>query len=326
MNTEIETMKLPGVLVHRKPKGETVPGAQAARQAHTSLAVAAADELVDLFSDAVNKSFKADISDALHHERVAKLLLDVDLEAQLSVENCHRVFKRCYGFKTWLYAPEDGSYLLVRLPIRPACAPSHRRHARRCARAFDARRLTYPLLVGSPGIRGMIREGITAYYAPLQSILKDVHQLTVSAFVISLEEAKILQAPGNESLKQLMEEQALESIEAWRRSTWQQLSANLHAEHEFPAPERFRSLKASIDRLLEHEANVQAERLVEHYRNMIDVAMKRMSVSDMRKRELASHALPASAVGAVGSKAMLPTPVGAFYMGWLEKKNRFGGY
>ena len=172
----------------------------------------------------------------------------------------------------------------------------------------------------------MIREGITAYYAPLQSILKDVHQVTVSAFVISLEEAKILQAPGNESLKQLMEEQALESIEAWRRSTWQQLSANLHAEHEFPAPERFRSLKASIDRLLEHEANVQAERLVEHYRNMIDVAMKRMSVSDLRKRELASHALPASAVGAVGSKAMLPTPVGAFYMGWLEKKNRFGGY
>ena len=58
-------MKLPGVLVHRKSKGETLPGAQAARLAHTSLAVAAADELVDLFSDAVNKSFKADISDAL---------------------------------------------------------------------------------------------------------------------------------------------------------------------------------------------------------------------------------------------------------------------
>lgn len=143
------------------------------------------------------------------------------------------------------------------------------------------------------------------------------------ALSLVLQEAKILQTPGNESLKQLMEEQALDSIEAWRSSTWQQLSANLHAEHEFPAPERFRGLKSSIDRLLEHEANAQAERLVEHYRNMIDVAMKRMSVSDLRRRELASHALPVSAVTANG-KPSQPVPIGEFYMGWLEKKNRFG--
>lgn len=131
-------------LLGRKKTKSATNAVDLARQRHTSLAVSAADELVDLFHDCVNKSFKADISDALHHERVAKLLLEVDLEAQLSVENCHRVFKRCYGFSTWLYAPEDG-------------------------------------------IRGMIREGITAYYAPLQQILKDVHELTVSAFSMSLE-------------------------------------------------------------------------------------------------------------------------------------------
>ena len=257
-------------------------GVEVARQNFTKVAIECSTELIDLFTDAVNKSFKSDISDALHHERVAKSLKEVNIDEHLSIENTHRVFKRCYGWKTWLYAPEDG-------------------------------------------IRGMIKEGIAAYYAPLQGILNDVHDLTLSAFEMSMEEATILQAPGNETLKQLMEDQAVDSISSWRDSTWQQLSANLHAEHEFPAPETFRRLKSSIDRLLEHEANAQAERLVEHYRNMIDVAMKRMSMSDLRRRELSSHALPAALV-AGGGKGVAATPpaIGEFYMGWLEKKSRFG--
>ena len=258
---------------------------EVARQHFTATAIECSTELIDLFNDAVNKSFKSDISNALHHDRVAKSLMEVDIDQHLSIDNCHRVFKRCYGWKTWLYAPEDG-------------------------------------------IRGMIREGIAAYYAPLQGILKDVHDLTLSALEMSLEEATTLQAPGNETLKQVMEDQAVESINSWRDSTWQQLSANLHAEHEFPAPQTFRRLKSSIDSLLEHEANAQAERLIEHYRNMIDVAMKRMSMSDLRRRELSSHALPGALVGEGGEGgkgvAGKPPAVGEFYMGWLEKKNRFG--
>ena len=255
---------------------------EVARQNFTKVAIECSTELIDLFADAVNKSFKSDISNALHHERVAKSLMEVNIDEHLSIDNCHRVFKRCYGWKTWLHAPEEG-------------------------------------------IRGMIKEGIAAYYAPLQGILDDVHDLTLSAFELSLEEATTLQAPGNETLRQLMEDQAIESIKSWRDSTWQQLSANLHAEHEFPAPQTFRRLKSSIDSLLEHEANAQAERLIEHYRNMIDVAMKRMSMSDVRRRELSSHALSGTLIAEGGKgDAAKPPAIGEFYMGWLEKKSRFG--
>ncbi|MEO2194271.1 MAG: hypothetical protein ABGY24_17695, partial [bacterium] len=45
---------------------------EVARQHFTATAIECSTELIDLFNDAVNKSFKSDISNALHHDRVAK--------------------------------------------------------------------------------------------------------------------------------------------------------------------------------------------------------------------------------------------------------------
>ena len=249
------------------------------RKRYTSLVVACAEEFIDIFSDACNQSFKSDISAAIHHQRIEKVLRDVDITDMLSVESAHRIFKRAYGWKTWIHAPEEG-------------------------------------------VRGMIRESITMYYGPLKQILSDVHTITREACAMALEECQLLQAPGNEALKQLMEEQAYDAIDCWKTITWDQLARNLHAEVEFPAPERFRSLRASIDRLLQHEAMMQAQRLVQHYQNMIEISMKSLAlggndIAAMRRNELTSHAINPSLTKE-------PIAMAEFYMGWLEKRNRFG--
>lgn len=249
------------------------------RKRYTSLVVACADEFIDIFSDACDRSFKSDISAAIHHQRIEKVLQDVDIADMLTVESAHRIFKRCYGWRTWIHAPEEG-------------------------------------------VRGMIRESITMYYGPLKEILSNVHTITKEACAMAMEECELLQAPGNEALKQIMEDQAYQAIDSWKTTTWDQLARNLHAEVEFPAPERFRSLRTSIDQLLQHEAMMQAQRLVQHYQNMIEISMKSLAlggkdIAAMRRDELTSHAI---------SPGVMKEPIAMaeFYMGWLEKKNRFG--
>ena len=280
---ENSTMKIIPVF-QQSPRRETRDKSTAdankeQRKQYTSLVVACAEEFIDIFSDACNHSFKSDIAAAIHHQRIEKVLQDVNIADMLSVESAHRIFKRCYGLRTWIYAPEEG-------------------------------------------VRGMIRESITMYYDPLKQILSDVHKITREACSISIEECQLMQAPGNEALKQLLEEQAYDAIDCWKTTTWDQLARNLHAEVEFPAPERFRSLRASIDRLLEHEAMMQAQRLVQHYQNMIEISMKGLSlagkdIASMRRSELTSHAINPN-------MTKEPIAMDEFYMGWLEKRNRFG--
>jgi hypothetical protein len=251
---------------------------------YTSMVVECSEEFIDLFSDACNSSMKSEISEAIHHQRIHKVLKQVDVNDQLTVESAHRIFKRCYGWRTWIHAPEEG-------------------------------------------VRGMIRESITLYYAPLKLILDDVDGITREACAMAFEECTMLNTPANEGLKQLMEQQAYESIDEWKMTTWEQLARNLHAEVEFPAPERFRALRSSIDRLLEQEAMMQAERLVQHYQNMIQISMKSLSLrqSDivaMRRDEIGSHAILTS--HNIAQTEDVVVPHAEFYMGWLEKKNRFG--
>ena len=250
---------------------------------YTSMVVDCSEEFIDLFSDACNSSMKSEISEAIHHQRIHRVLKEVDVNDKLTVESAHRIFKRCYGWRTWIHAPEEG-------------------------------------------VRGMIRESITLYYAPLKLILDDVDGITREACAMAFEECTILNTPANEGLKQLMEQQAYESIDEWKMTTWEQLARNLHAEVEFPAPERFRALRSSIDRLLEQEAMMQAERLVHHYQNMIQISMKSLSLrqSDivaMRRDEIGSHAILTSHHA---DTEEVVVPHAEFYMGWLEKKNRFG--
>lgn len=244
--------------------------------------VECAEEFIDLFSDACNSSLKSEIATAIHHQRIHRDLQQVDMESHLHVDSVHRIFKRCYGWRTWIHAPEEG-------------------------------------------VRGMIRELITLYYDPLKRVLDDVHGITRKAAELAMEECELLKAPRNEGLKQLMEEQAYESIDEWKDKTWDQLSRNLHAEVEFPDPQRFQSLRRAIDTLLEEESRKQTERLINHYQNMIQISMKSLKLQHadivaMKRESLSSHTINLEA----RSVAAEPLACAQFYMGWLEKKNRFG--
>ncbi|KAI8104013.1 hypothetical protein M9435_006539 [Picochlorum sp. BPE23] len=251
-------------------------------KAYTAMVVECAEEFIDLFSDACNSSLKSEIATAIHHQRIHRDLQQVDMQSHLHMDSAHRIFKRCYGWRTWIHAPEEG-------------------------------------------VRGMIRELITLYYAPLKRVLDDVHGITCKAAELAMEECELLKAPSNEGLKQLMEEQAYESIDDWKDRTWDQLSRNLHAEVEFPDPQRFRNLREAIDDLLEEESRKQTERLINHYQNMIQISMKNLKLQHadivaMKRDSLSSHAVNLEA----RSVAAEPLACAQFYMGWLEKKNRFG--
>ena len=141
---------------------------------------------------------------------------------------------------------------------------------------------------------------------------------------MAIEESKALQSPKNEALKNLIEEQALETISDWKNATWEQLSRNLHAELEFPAPERFRRLKSSIDRLLEQESMKQAERMAAHYQHMLEVSLNNLKLQQADIRTMKRDVVTSHAILDKKNAPMEEPEWTEFYMGWLDKQNRFG--
>lgn len=252
---------------------------------YTETVVAAAEEFIDLFADACNSSMKSKISDAIHHQKIERVLKDVDVSSHLTVESAYATFKRAYGWRTWIHAPEEG-------------------------------------------VRGLIRETITLYYAPLRMVLDEVHQCTLEASMLAMEECTLLQGVKNENMKRAVEDQVLESLKEWNKATWEQLSRNLHAEVEFPAPERFRALREYIDQLMEKESIKQAERLSIHYRHMLEASLRKLKLSESNLKEMKQDILSSHAVQGIenkeGPEIHAKPEWTEFYMGWLEKKNRYG--
>ena len=264
----------------KKPNGQ-VNEQDEEYQKYTGLVVDVSNEFIDLFSDACNSCLKSKISETIHHQRIRKILQDIDMSKNLTVDAAHCTFKRCYGWRTWIHAPEEG-------------------------------------------VRGLIRETITLYYAPLKGVLEEFESITKEACVMAIEESKTLQSPKNEALKNLIEEQALETISDWKNATWEQLSRNLHAELEFPAPERFRKLKASIDRLLEQESMKQAERMAAHYQHMLEVSLNNLKLQQADIRAMKRDVVTSHAILDKKNVPMEEPEWTEFYMGWLDKQNRFG--
>lgn len=211
------------------------------------------------------------------------------------------MFKRCYGVRHWLLAPEEGT-------------------------------------------RGVLRASLQLYEAPLRQILMEMHDITLEAAKLAMKSSAKTDAAARghgstrksslaeDSVRHLLLDQADNLVEQWRDQTWEQLRRNLHAEAEFPAPERFSKLKSRLQELLGAEAAKQAARQNEVYKRMLMETLHQLQNSTSMKSPLA-NSLPPPPLGKAAAAAAParvvkeePPSWSEFFMGWLMKQNRHGQF
>ena len=169
----------------------------------------------------------------MHPDHIRAALATVNIDAVLGKENAHLIFKMSYGWRSWLLAPEDG-------------------------------------------VRGLLRACLQLYEAPLRAILAEVRDLSLEAVRSSARRSskgtrgqERSTAAAAETIQQLLLDQAESLVRGWHDQTWDQLGRNLHAEAEFPAPERFSKLKSRLQQLLAAAASAQTAKLNEEYKRML---------------------------------------------------------
>lgn len=213
----------------------------------------------------------------MHPDTIRRALSSINLDKALGHEEVHQVFKRCYGVKHWLVAPEEG-------------------------------------------VRGVLRASLQLYEAPLRKILTEMTEITLEAAKLAMKSSAKATHRGQESLKKysfaddalrhLLLDQAENLVEQWRDQTWEQLRRNLHAEAEFPAPERFAKLKSRLQELLGAEAAKQAARQNEIHRRMLLDTLHQLQNANIK-----------SPFAPIKEE---PPSWSEFFMGWLMKQNRHG--
>ncbi|KAG7667832.1 hypothetical protein KSW81_005750 [Nannochloris sp. 'desiccata'] len=250
-----------------------------------------ADSFINAFIVVCSTQFKSQISQKVHPDTIRTALSSINLDESLGHEEVHQVFKRCYGVKHWLLAPEDG-------------------------------------------VRGVLRASLQLYEAPLRHILMEMTEITLEAANLAMKSNAKAATRGQGSMKkssladdavrQLLLDQAENLVEQWRDQTWEQLRRNLHAEAEFPAPERFAKLKSRLQELLGAEAAKQAARQNETYKRMLLDTLQQLQNTTIK-----SHLplLPPSSTKTAPPTAPVkeePPSWSEFFMGWLMKQNRHG--
>lgn len=229
--------------------------------------------------------FKPQISLKVHPDTIRAALATVDLDAVLAKQNAYIIFKRSYGWRSWLLAPEEG-------------------------------------------VRGLLRACLQLYEPPLRHLLAEVRDLTLEAAKLSSKRSSKAArgqerstAAATETIQQLLLDQADSLVRGWYDQTWEQLSRNLHAEAEFPAPERFSKLKSRLQQLLAVAAASTTARRNEEYKRMLQETLHTLENRGLKQQVQAPVMVqPETAIEEVEE----PPSWSEFYMGWLEKKNRHG--
>jgi hypothetical protein len=248
----------------------------------------AADSFINAFVIACSTQFKSQISQKVHPDTIRTALSSVNLNDVLGFEQVHAVFKQCYGIRTWLSAPEEG-------------------------------------------VRGVLRATLQLYEAPLRQILVEMHEITLEAAKLAMKNSikADSRAQGRKSLiaddttRSLLLDQAENLVEQWRDETWDQIRRNIHAEAEFPAPERFSKLKSRLADLLGAEAAQQAARQNEVYKRMLlDTLQQLQNTNPAKPLGYPSSSTKTAAPAAV--KKEEPPSWSEYFMGWLMKQNRHG--
>jgi len=255
------------------------------------------DDFIANFALVCNTDYKSELSGSLHHNYIRDILSKVDLEQVLGNNAAYSTFKTAYGFKTWLTAPEEG-------------------------------------------VRGLLREAIQLHTPPLHGVLDEVHKTLVRAVNLSMKRTgrrrKMSKDSGgrffDDSMNHLLLDQALNVVGEWRDQTWDQISRNLHAEAEFPAPERFAILKARLQQLLGAAATKRAARLAAEHKRQLAASLGYSL--DALPEPAGTNAAPKIPPTDVSSFTSAAAPAAAvqddipswseFYMGWLDKKSRRG--
>jgi PH domain len=254
-----------------------------------------ADFFINEFIVVCSTQFKSQISQKVHPDTIRTALASVKLDDVLVVEEVHQVFKQCYGVKHWLLAPEDGT-------------------------------------------RGVLRAALQLYEAPLRQILVEMTDITLEAAKLAMKSSAkaASRAQGgmkksslaDDAVRHLLLDQAENLVEQWRDQTWEQLRRNLHAEAEFPAPERFAKLKSRLQELLGAEAAKQAARQNEVYKRMLLDTLHQLQNTNVNSKSplpLVHPSLPpTSTKTAAVIKKEEPPSWSEFFMGWLLKQNRHG--
>jgi len=164
------------------------------------------------------------------------------------------------------------------------------------------------------GVRGLLRGALLLYASPLKAALRCAHEATVEAATHAADVAKLSEA---DSMKHMLLDQALSLLDEWQNTTWEQLNRNIHAEAEFPAPDRFARLKSKLTGLMAKSAAKNATQQLEKYKVMLMAGLNR---SD----NLIKPSLSAFALQTEEDTESLVNQWSEFYMGWLEKCNRRG--
>lgn len=170
------------------------------------------------------------------------------------------------------------------------------------------------------GVRGLLRGALLLYASPLKTALHCAHQATVEAATHAADVANLSEA---DSMKQLLLDQALSLLDDWEQTTWEQLNRNIHAEAEFPAPDRFARLKSTLTSLMAESAAKNAAKQLEKYKLMLTAGLATTAI----KGEEVKSPLMTPSRSANEERVPKPEPVhqwSEFYMGWLEKCNRRG--
>ena len=237
----------------------------------------------------------------MNSDTIKSALESVNLDAVLSRDNAHLVFRRCYGFRSWLFAPEEGVRGLL-----SACLELYKKPLESTVSEIHALTIQAAKLAMKRCSKLRHHRHHTTTHP--QQTIDTIHPLLLS--------------------------QAMSQIEGWKKSTWHQLMRNLHAESMFPSPHHFALLKSRLQQILvKAAAKHVADKNVE-YKQMLLEILKRLEASS-------SPVIDAASSSSSGQRPLLSTPSphpppppsptqktvpkwNEFYMGWLEKKSRRG--
>lgn len=187
------------------------------------------------------------------------------------------------------------------------------------------------LIAPEDGVRHLLRNTFLLFEPPLRGILSNIHAAMADAAKAAMERSaskrKGKTTALEENLNAMLLSQALQAIATWRDQTWDQLAGNLHAEAEFPSPQRFETLKTRLQQLLGAVAARRAAHMAAEHKRMLAASLG-YSLQSLAATNAASGKGPPSPVAAAPVAPSKPVDVipswSEFYMGWMEKKNRHG--
>ena len=197
-------------------------------------------------------------------------------------------------------------------------------------------RCTYALhkWIAAPeaGLRALIRECLHLYEPSLRDTCESASKIISTAAKAAFEKsAKDIDL----YLRELMLEKSLYVIDMWKEDTLKLVLGNLHAEAEFPSPERFSKLRRRLQELLQEETKQALLRKIEELKRQIHEATIQLQEIDKEQRLLSQSSetqrslmkgLPVS--HAIMSQRQATTQssevYSQYFMGWIDKRSRKG--